>query len=134
MNQSSETADQHAKVLDEALRRIVMSMPDKPVDVVGLRSELSAALENGATTLFHLFKIGRDCAARSAGPADHRPELVDRQWVRDRVTGSLFEMGWQMDGKPAFIRAVDRTNQPAKPSPQQIADMCRGAERMRRSA
>ena len=134
MNTSSANPDDTAKMLDETVRRVVMSMPDKPVDVVGLRSELSAAIENGATTLFQLFKIGRDCASRAANPADHRPELIDRQWIRDKVTGSLFEVGWQMDGKPAFIRAVDRANKPAKPSPQQIADMCRGAERMRRSA
>ena len=126
MNQFS---DRHAKMLDETVRRVVMSVPDRTVDVVELRSELTKALHNGATTLFHLFKVGRDYASRPAEPAQ-RLDLIDRQWIKDKVTGALYEMGWQIDGKPTFIRAVDRANQPAKPSPQQIADMCRGAERM----
>ena len=130
MKKSPELGDRHAKMLDETVRRVVASMPDKIVDVAGLRSELAKALQNGATSLFHLFKVGRDYASR---PAEHvqRPDLIDRQWIKDKVTGALFEMGWQLDGKPTFIRAVDRANQPAKPSSQQIADMCRGAERMR---
>ena len=127
MNQSS---DRSAKMLDETVRRVVMSVPDRTIDIVELRSELTKALHNGATTLFHLFKVGRDYASRPAEPAQ-RPDLIDRQWIKDKVTGAMFEMGWQIDGKPTFIRAVDRANQPAKPSPQQIADMCRGAERMR---
>ena len=126
MNQSS---DRSAKMLDETVRRVVMSVPDRTIDIVELRSELTKALQNGATTLFHLFKVGRDYASKPAEPAQ-RPDLIDRQWIKDKVTGAMFEMGWQIDGKPTFIRAVDRANQPAKPSPQQIADMCRGAERM----
>ena len=126
MNQSSE---RNAKMLDETVRRVVMSVPHRTVDVVELRSELTKALYDGATTMFHLFKVGRDYASRPAEPAQ-RLDLIDRQWIKDKVTGALFEMGWQIDGKPTFIRAVDRANQPAKPSPQQIADMCRGAERM----
>ena len=130
MKKSPELGDRPAKMLDETVRRVVASMPDKIVDVAGLRSELAKALQNGATTLFHLFKVGRDYASRPAEPAQ-RPDLIDRQWIKDKVTGALFEMGWQTDGKPTFIRAVDKANQPAKPSSQQIADMCRGAERMR---
>ena len=116
------------------MRRVVTSMPDRSVDIVGLRSELAKALLGGSTTLFHLFKVGRDFAARPAEPAGQRPELVDRAWFKDKITGALFEMGWQLNGKPTFIRAVDRANQPAQPSPQQNADMCRGAEKMRQSA
>ncbi len=134
MNQSSDLVDRHAKMLDETVRRVVMSMPGSTVDIAGLRSELTKAFHDGATTLFHLFKVGRDYASRPAEPAFQQPDLIDRQWLKDRVTGALFEMGWQIDGKPTFIRAVDRANQPATPSPQQIADMCRGAERMRQSA
>ncbi len=56
-------------MLDETVRRVVMSMPSKTVDVVGLRSELTKALHEGATTLFHLFKVGRDYASRPEEPA-----------------------------------------------------------------
>ncbi len=131
MNQSSQTVDRHAKMLDETVRRVVTSVPDKVVDIAGLRSELAKALLDGSTTLFHLYKVGREFASRPAEPAGPSHGLVDRAWFKDRITGHLFELGWQIDGKPAFIRAVDRTNRPAKPSPQQIADMCRGAEKMR---
>ncbi len=121
-------------MLDETVRRVVMSMPGSTVDVAGLGSELTKALHDGAKTLFHFFKVGRVYASRPAEPAFQQPDLIDRQWLKDRVTGALSEMGWQIDGKPTFIRALDRANQPATPSPQQIADMCRGAERMRQSA
>ena len=105
------------------------------VDVVGLRSELAKSLQGGSTTLFHLFKVGRDFAARSAEAAGQQPQaLSDRTWFKDKITGNLFEMGWHLDGKPTFIRAVDRANQPAQPSPQQIADICRTAEKMGQSA
>ena len=134
MNKSSALVERHDKMLDETVRRVVMSMPGETVDVAGLRSELTKALHEGATTLFHLFKVGRDYALPPKEPAFQQPDLIDRQWLKDKVTGALFEMGWQINGKPTFIRAVDRTNQPATPSPQQIADMCRGAERMRQSA
>ncbi len=55
-------------MLDETVRRVVMSMPDKTLDVVELRSELAKALQDGLTTLFHLFKVGRDLAMRTAEP------------------------------------------------------------------
>ena len=107
---------------------------DKTVDVVELRSELTKALHDGATTSVSSFhKSVVITPLRTAEPAQ-RPDLIDRQWFKDKVTGALFEMGWQIDSKPTFIRAVDRANQPATPSPQQIADMCRGAERLRQSA
>ena len=72
MNQSS---DRHAKMLDETVRRLVMSVPDKTIDVVELRSKLTKALQDGATTLFHLFKVGRDYASRPAEPALQQPDL-----------------------------------------------------------
>ena len=131
--QSSDVTDRNAKMLDETVRRVVMSVPDRTVDVDVLRSELAKAMGNGATTLFHLFKIGRDVATRPAEPTLQRPELVDRRWFKDRVTGALFELGWHMDGRSDFIQAVDKANRPAQPSAQQIADMCRSAEKMRRS-
>lgn len=131
--QPLKIADHKAKMLDETVRRVVMSVPDQVVDVVVLRSELAKAMENGSTTLFHLFKVGREVATRPTEPGFARPELVDRQWVKDRVTGSLFEVGWRMDGRSDFIQAVDRSNRPTNPSPQQIADICRGAEKLRRS-
>ena len=76
MNQSSKAVDVNAQMLDETVRRVVLSMPDKTVDVVELRSGLARALHDGPTTLFHLFKIGRDLATRTAKPASQRPELV----------------------------------------------------------
>ena len=76
MDQSSEAVDRNVKMLDETVRRVVMSMPDSTVDVVELRSGLAIALHDGPTTLFHLFKIGRDLATRTAKTASQSPELV----------------------------------------------------------
>ena len=76
MDKSSEAVERNAKMLDETVRRVVMSMPDETIDIVDLRSELAKALHDGPTTLFHLFKIGRDLATRTAEPAVQSPELV----------------------------------------------------------
>ncbi len=76
MDQSSEAVDRNAKMLDETVRRVVLSMPDSTVAVVELRSGLARALHDGPTTLFHLFKIGRDLATRTAEPAAQRMEFV----------------------------------------------------------
>ena len=69
MNQSSKAVDVNAQMLDETVRRVVMSMPDRTVDIVELRSGLARVLHDGPTTLFHLFKVGRDLATRIAEPA-----------------------------------------------------------------
>ena len=76
MNQSSKAVDVNAQMLDETVRRVVMSMPDRTVDVVELRSGLARALHDGPTTLFHLFKIGRDLATRITEPAAPKTEFV----------------------------------------------------------
>ena len=76
MDQSSEAVDRNAKMLDETVRLVVLLMPDSTVDVVELRSGLARALHDGPTTLFHLFKIGRDLATRTAEPVVQSPELV----------------------------------------------------------
>ena len=56
MNQASEAVDRNAKMLDETVRRVVMSMPDRTVDIIELRIGLAKALHDGPITLFHLFQ------------------------------------------------------------------------------
>lgn len=85
MNQASEAVDRNAKMLDETVRRVVMSMPDRTVDTIELRIGLAKALHDGPTTLFHLFKVGRDLATRTAESVVQGPELVDRQ-IADMVS------------------------------------------------
>ena len=76
MDQSPSAIDRNVKMLDETVRRVMMSMPDRTINIVELRSELAKVLHDGPTTLFHLFKIGRDLATRTAEAAVQRPELV----------------------------------------------------------
>ena len=41
MDQSSSAIDRNVKMLDETVRRVMMSMPDRTINIVELRSELA---------------------------------------------------------------------------------------------
>ena len=78
MDQSSEGVDRTSKMLDETVRRVVMSMPGNTIDIIELRSELAKALHDGPTTLFHLFKVGRDLATRGGARRSETGVVAER--------------------------------------------------------